>query len=115
MSRSDRKIFSLAKIVSKADQTDERVKRFLVAKLTRGELKLFLKYLEKEINKDRIIISVADGLTNDIKNKLKEIFKDKTLIFHEDKILGAGIKVKVQDDLIDMSVKGLIDSFTSRI
>lgn len=91
-------------------EIDENVAIYVLQKLNKNELKIYSRYLKNEIEKNKVIITTSEKLSTEDTKKFKDFFPGKNVFFETDAALGGGIKVKTQNDIIDLSIKNYIDN-----
>jgi F0F1-type ATP synthase delta subunit len=96
-------------------EVDGRIASFALNRLSRSELKNYLFHLREEIARRRVEVSVAGPADETLWKELEKEFSDKETIVSSDETLGAGVRVRDGDDVIDASVKGLVEETIDRL
>jgi F-type H+-transporting ATPase subunit delta len=115
-----RAIYLISKDASKAEQIDlfKKIARFLFRKRLFSKVPDILSRLKKIINKEdgrlEVKVSSVEALSHQTKTHLEQILKkrysvkDVVLIQNIDSRLLGGLKIEVDDEVIDLSVKNKI-------
>ncbi len=109
------KIKKLAQIAAEKPQIPRDVEEFVLTKMSKQELKDFLKYFRLELDKKRVYVVSSDAISKDNLNSLKKQYADKELIESLDQTIGGGIKIKDNDLVIDFSFKTFINDTIEKI
>lgn len=88
---------------------DAKTSSFLLTKLNKTQLKIFLTYYKKALAKKSVIVTTADTISLEVQNSLKKQFDDKMIILNTDPKVGGGIKMQLDDTIIDFTVKKYIN------
>ena len=99
----------LAELLAKEDTISKKAGDFILKSLNRKNVKIFLHFYENELEKKRAYVTSASKLSIESLNSLKELFKYKEIISNIDNAVGAGIKVRQADIIIDYTFKRYID------
>lgn len=102
-------IKKLAKITAEEGKVNPQVAQFVLTKLPRKSLILYLRYLRSLVKHDSVKISSKTPLNNALKKQLLKHFPKKNVIFITKPSIGDGIKVEINDTIIDLTVKGFIN------
>ncbi len=82
----------------------------IVSKLSRTELKQYIKYL-KELGKQKTVTIVTPiDLPDKDKQKLEELYRDKKVVFVKDSTLLVGIKIVSNDVITDYNLKSKLEN-----
>lgn len=112
---NDKFIKSLANAsYTKANLDEKKIER-IVKKLTRLELKKYikaLKILEKQKTTYLYLSKIPD---NKAVGQFKKMFPDKKIIVKEDKSLIAGIKIINDDQVYEQNIKNTLDNLVNFI
>lgn len=103
-----RQVINKSKTGQKLDP--QKIKK-IMSLLNRIQLRQYLILLREVRKKELVVIETPISSANlgiDITHFFKKIFKDKDLDFVEDKNLIGGIRVTVNDDILDLSFKGIL-------
>lgn len=88
---------------------DNKTANFILLRLNKTQLKTFLSYYKKAIAKESVTITTSEDLTLELQKKIQNIYSDKKLIQNVNPNLGAGIKIQLNDIIIDFTVKKYIN------
>ncbi len=102
-------IKKLAEFSFRNGSVDKKITNFALLKLSKSDLKTYLFYYKKELGKNAVLVKTSDRVDKITEQKLKEIFKNKQINYIIDESLGAGMYIKSDNDVIDASIKGLIE------
>lgn len=103
------KIRKLAQIAASQSTMPRDVEEFVLKHMSKNELKDFLKFFKIELDKRRVYVISSDTLSGSVLNDLKDKFKDKEMVLSIDESLGAGLKIKDNDMVIDLSFQKYIN------
>ena len=102
-------IKQFAQAIVSEGEISENVSKWLLNNLTKAEMKLFLKYLSAEIKEFTVIAKYAGEPSDEVKNKIRQMFRDKNIVYiRDDKEIGAGIKLEFGDYILDYTVSAMI-------
>ena len=79
------------------DKLNQEVVEFIAARLTREELKQYIKLLKQEENKKQVFVTVAKELNSQDQKKIQNLFPDKQISYSIDASMISGIKVVEKD------------------
>lgn len=106
MNKEDLK--KLAKLTLRLKTIDPKLSYFVLRKLSRKNLIFFLRYLKNLLDQDTIRILSPIKLNPGLRKIIEKKYEGKNVVFVEDRI-GDGIKVIINDTIIDLTVRGLIN------
>lgn len=95
--------------ISETGEIDENSGNYILAKLTKKELKLYLNYLKKELEGRRASVRMPELPDKSTENAVSAVFRNRKVYFSEDKTMGAGMQIQLDDNLININVKNLIE------
>jgi F0F1-type ATP synthase delta subunit len=87
-------------------QVNDDVAAQVLSKLSRPELKRFLAAFRLELKRRVVQVSVAGEPGNTLNQVIGRAYPGKALEVNHDEALGAGLKVRAGDDIVDASVHG---------
>ena len=101
----------LAQLAVTKPEIDERIKDFVLMRLKREELKIFLHFLQQALSERKVRVWSVEGLDASTKKRIKALFPvDKTDFEYEtDPSIGAGIVIENKDIVVDMSIRRMIN------
>ncbi len=108
-------INQLAALSFSAGKLDPKRVSKISTRLSKTNLRSYIKALKMLINKNSVKIFVSTKLDKKFTNELKEIFKDKNVQIELDKTLIAGIKIKDYDTIYDFNLKNSFKSMLDGI
>ena len=108
---------NLVKASYKNNILDKKIALSIGSKLSRKNLKLYLKALKYNEKRNTVKVIIANDKINKVslEKKLKQEFKNKKFDFQVDKTLIAGIKVIDNDLIYDYNLNNTINSLISHI
>jgi len=105
---TNEKLKKLAKLTVRLKVIDPKLSYFVLRKLPRKNLIFYLRYLKKLLDQDTVRILSATKLNAGLRRIIERKYREKNVIFVQDRV-GDGIKVVINDTIIDLTVKGFID------
>lgn len=106
---SKEKLKTLAKIVSQNSMIPQDIETFVLTRLNKLELKLFLRFYNLELQRRNVKVSSASELSNETIISIQDMFVGKNIENVIDPTLGGGIKLQQDDLIIDFTVKKYIN------
>lgn len=106
---NNKQLRKLALMTLKNGKIDSDVAKYALSRLSKSELKQYLFYFKNIVAKNTIEIISDTPLLSTTKKQLEKVFHGKTLTFEEDKKLGGGLFVRIDDTILDLSVKNYIE------
>lgn len=103
------KIKKLAIIAANESKIPEDIQEFVLKNLEKSELKQFLKIFKSEIDKKRVYITSAKQLSDENLKELRQMYKADELVTNLDNNLGAGLKLRKHDIIVDFTFKKYIN------
>lgn len=108
-------IKKLSQITIENGTVDKKVANYILKKLLRKDIKIYLFYLVREIQKRSVYISSAYKLDDKDRQKISQMFKNHDMHFATDTTLGAGLVIQTNDTIIDASLKGAVQSTIDKL
>jgi F0F1-type ATP synthase delta subunit len=108
-------IKSLASTSFTGNDINEKIVDRIVKKLSRLELKKYIKALKNLEKQKNIYVYLPNTSDKSIIAKLKQIFKNKNIILREDKSLIAGIKVVDNDIVYEQNIKNNLNNLINHL
>ena len=106
----------LASLTFTADgEINEEVASWVLAALTRSQLKEYLSALRREMRRRRVYVAMSGGKESDVAGTIGERYPGRDLAVYRDEGLGAGVRVSAGDDIVDASVKGYLHELLEEI
>lgn len=112
---SNQKIKKLAQIAAEKSEVPKDIEKFVLTKMSKKELKDFLRYFRLELDRKRVYIVSSDEISKENMSILKKQYLDKEIIESLDQTIGGGIKIKDNDMVIDFSFKSYINDTIEKI
>ena len=108
-------IRKLAKITGHQKAIDQKTFDLVMKSFNRKQLLLYLMLLKKEIEQNCVRVFSSMPLSTQIKNDIEGLFVGKEIIFHIDPELTDGIRVQINDTIIDLSAKAYIEEAINQL
>ncbi|MDR2772014.1 MAG: hypothetical protein LBB93_00930 [Elusimicrobiota bacterium] len=109
-------IKELAQSIAANDGIDDNGLKWISEKFSRNELKMFLRFLSKEIKDNKVTAFFGGDINEEGKNKVLSLFPNKKVVFkRDDNLVGAGIRIEYGDFVLDYSISGIVKRILSRI
>lgn len=89
---------------------NSKIAEFALKKLTKEELKSFLRSLKKEYSSTTVIVRFDGNLSAVDKREIEKKHENKRIIFVKDPKITGGIEVIDNDMIVNYSVEGLLNS-----
>ena len=106
---NNKQLRKLALMTLKNGKIDSGVAKYALSRLSKSELKQYLFYFKNVTAKNTIEIISDTTLSPTTKKQLAKIYYGKSLTFEENKKLGVGLFVRIDDTILDLSVKNYIE------
>lgn len=87
-----------------------KVSDFVLNKLTKKELKIFLRKLKKINSENSVTVIYEGNLTNSIKKNIEDMYRNKKISYERNSTLGGGIMIIDNDIIINQTVAGILDN-----
>lgn len=113
MNKNDLK--KIAKFIVQSKTIDPKIATLLTTELPRQDLIFFTRYLEKLIQENTVRVISEVELPRSLKIDLEKGFSGKNVSFEIDSSLGAGIRITINDTVIDLSMKEYLNSTIERL
>jgi len=94
---------------------EKNVEKFVLDKLSKSELKEYLLHLKRSLAKETLIVISATEIDATTKKLLMRQFGKKYVDSQINPKVGAGLVIKNNDDIIDLSLMGEIQRFIRTI
>lgn len=105
----------LARITIKNGRIDKHVAKFVLRSLGRHDLISYLFFLKQEVAKTSVLVELAQKPSTKTVRIIKKAFKDKNIIFVENKGISEGLIVKEGDTIWDLTVHGFIGNLSEQL
>ena len=103
-------IKKLARATIRNWRIDSKVAKYVLSFLNRKELIVYLAALKKVIYENSARVISKEELSINTKKSIKSKFKDRAVFFEQDKALSEGIKIIMDDSVIDFTFKGYVNN-----
>ncbi|HEY9593456.1 MAG TPA: hypothetical protein VHE79_03205 [Spirochaetia bacterium] len=91
------------------------VARRLLAELSRSELKRFNAALQRELARRRVSVVTAGEAPESVRRVVGERYPGREIDLARDEFLGAGLRVRAGDDIVDASIRGYIRGIIEKL
>ena len=108
-------IKKLAKITIRNGNVEKRIAKYALSKLTRKEFITYLALLKKVVYENSVRVISTQVLPIKIKQSIKRKIKDRIVFFEQDQSQSEGIKVIIDDTIIDLTVNGYANTILEQL
>ena len=109
MNNKEQKLKKLAIIAAASNNIPADIQEYVLNYLGKQDVKVFLRFYRSALDKKRIYISSAGSLTVATESLLKNTYKGKEIVVDIDPSLGAGLRIRENDTIVDFTFKKYID------
>ena len=99
----------LARVTVLNNNIDTGIREYVLTKLSRTELKEYLLHL-KSLTQRNTVTVIGREITQELKKRIGNIYKDKQIIFVADDTISEGIKIIDNDTITDLTLENYIDN-----
>ncbi|HVZ11948.1 MAG TPA: hypothetical protein VG965_02870 [Patescibacteria group bacterium] len=107
-------IKKLAKLTALKNEVPKELANYVLENLTRREQITYLRHLKTIINKRTVLITTSTPLSQNMKREIEKKFYGKDIIYEIDSI-GDGIRIQINDTIIDLSMNSFINQTIDNI
>ncbi len=83
--------------------------------LSRSDLKRFLAALRRELKQRRVFVTLAGEASAGMDESISGSYGGRALSIERDESMGAGVRVRAGDDIVDASVRGYIKDIIEKL
>jgi len=113
---NDRILKQLAELSLTADGAiDENAREYVLTRLSRADIRRYVVFLKSVLKERRVWVRSASPADKAVKERMASLFPGKELRFVADPALGAGMQVEYGDNVINISVKNMIENTIRRL
>lgn len=112
---NNKQLRKLAQMTIQNGKVNNNVSKYVLSRLLKNELKQYLFYLKTVVSKNSIEVVSDTPLTAATKRQLVSVFPGKTINFTDNKKIGGGLFVRIDDTILDLSVKNYIKESISQL
>lgn len=94
---------------------NSKIANYALGKLKKNDLKIYLRRIIKINAEKTVIVTTAENLKKEIKNKIENMFKNKKIDYEINPKLGGGIMIKDNDMIINYTINGIINTKMKQI
>ncbi len=116
MTKKEIKILALKSFVR--DNLDSRKVKFFVKKMTRRDLRTYIRTLKELESKKKIIVflpSLEKVKTNEFNKQINRLFPNKKIVYEEDPNLLLGTRILNNDLIYDFNLKNTLENMAETI
>jgi hypothetical protein len=99
----------------KNGELDNSVISQIVERLTRAQLKIYIRALKNAEKMQNVYIEAPFPIQKDTFDQFDDLFTDKKIVFKENPSLLVGTRITYNDDVFDLSLKNSLDSIIDSI
>lgn len=99
----------------KNGEMDNAVISRIAGKLTRSQLKIYIRALKNAEKLQNVYVDTSFPVTPEVSKELGTIFHDKKIIFRKNPSLIMGTQISSNDDVFDLSLKNSLDTIIESI
>lgn len=112
---NNQKIKKLAIIAASSSSIPEDIKSYVLTILGKKELKTFLSYYRRALDKKRVYITSSNEISSEMMKELKSIFDEKDIMTSIDPTVGGGLKLIEDDMVVDFTFKKYINDTIEKL
>ncbi|MDO8269953.1 MAG: hypothetical protein Q7T54_04775 [Candidatus Levybacteria bacterium] len=112
---NNQKLKKLALISAEATSIPKDIENFVLKCLNKQDLKAFLHYYKLELDKKRVYVSSTNVISGENLGLIKKMYAGKDIITIIDENLGAGLKLKHDDLVVDFTFKKYINDTVEKL
>ena len=111
LSRLNRDLIKkLARLTIRNGNVDKRIAKYVLLRLSRKELIFYLSALKGAIYKNSVRAISSQELPPKTEQSISTKFKDRLVFFEQDQSQSEGIKIIIDDTIIDLTINGYINT-----
>lgn len=95
------------------DNLDSKKVRLIANRLTRSELRTYVKFLKSYENQKKVTVFTPKSVVNN--RNFSKIFPNKKIVFETDPSLLVGLRVVDNDNVYELSLKNTLEDLKSHI
>ncbi len=96
--------------IDQKGEIDEKAVKYVFDKLSKKELKIYLRKIKKIHNEMNVTVRFDGTLTKEIKQEINYMYKNKNINYEKDSSTGGGIMVIDNDMIVNYTVGGIIEN-----
>lgn len=97
-------------VISKDGTVDKKIANYALNKLTKKELKIFLRRFRRFNNESTVTVRYEGNMTTDIKKSIEKMFVNKKINYERDGALGGGIMIIDNDMIVNYTIGGILEN-----
>ena len=99
----------------KQDQLDESIVDLVANKLTRRQLKEYIKLLKQQASKKQVIVTVPKSLNSEERDMLQKLFNGKKIMYTVDPSMISGIRIVDNDVEYEISLDQIFQNLIAHV
>lgn len=108
-------IKKLAKLTIRNGNVDKKIAKYALSRLTRKEFITYLACLKTVVYKNSVRVISAQELPSKVKQSIERKIKNRIIFFEQDQSQSEGIKIIIDDTIIDLTVSGYISTMLEQL
>jgi hypothetical protein len=92
---------------------DAKVADYVLTRVTRSQLKRFLFFLRREIERRTVYVRATQPIVEPTLRRLKSMYPGKEIVCGVDVALGGGIRIEFDSDVFDATIGGFLERAAS--
>ena len=99
----------------KADQLDPSIVDLVANKLTRRQLKEYIKLIKQQEGKSQVIVTVPKSLTGEEREMIQTLFVNKKVLYAIDPAMISGIRIVDNDVEYEISLDQIFQNLMAHV
>lgn len=99
----------------KQDQLDPAIIDLIANKLSRRELKQYIRLLKQQENKKQVIVTVPTSLTSEERDMIQKLFAGKKILYAVDPSMISGIRIVDNDVEYEVSLDQIFQNLLAHM
>lgn len=99
----------------KEDQLDPSTVDLIANKLSRRQLKEYIKLLKQQESKKQVIVTVPKSLTSEEREMIQKLFNNKKILYTVDPSMISGIRIVDNDVEYEISLDQIFQSLIAHV
>jgi F0F1-type ATP synthase delta subunit len=99
----------------KADQLDPSIVDLIANRLTRRQLKEYIKLIKYQEGKSQVIVTVPKSLTGEEREMIQKLFANKRVLYAVDPVMISGIRIVDNDIEYEISLDQIFQNLMTHV
>ena len=99
----------------KGESLDPAIVDLIANKLSRRELKQYIKLLKREEHKKEVIVTVPKSMTSEERDMMQKLFTGKKIVYAVDPSMISGIKIVDNDVEYELSLNQILEDIIAHV